>query len=275
MPAHLKMDCASVDTEFDRHAGDHGQWLTTPALRHLDECERCRKLYHYLSETPPASAPSPELERRITEKLQASLQPVSRIASTPALTAQFLVVFAVVFAVASAGVSSLLKLGAAAESRGQLLGIGVILAVGAVLLAYSLARQMTPGSKQRIPAWGAIAILGAALLAGMVFLFPWRTPEAFLFLGWRCLRLGLMVAVPAAGVFWWLARRGASFDLTTLGATLGAVAGLLSVAVLQFRCSLHDFGHLVVWHLGVLALATFAGALIGRLTQQYSNRSAI
>jgi hypothetical protein len=48
-----------------------------------------------------------------------------------------------------------------------------------------------------------------------------------------------------------------------LGATLGAIAGLLAVTVLQYTCELQDIGHLLVWHGGVLVLSTLAGALIG------------
>jgi hypothetical protein len=188
------------------------------------------------------------------------------LSSTRVLTTQLLAVFVV----ACAALSSMMKFGGAGASRGQLLGIGALLLLGAALLARSLALQMTPGSRQRIPAWGAVAILGTGLLVGMLVLFPWKTPEAFLFLGWRCLRLGLTVSVPGAAIFWFLVRRGAPFDLTTMGGTLGAITGLLSMAVLQFRCSLHDVGHLVVWHFGVLAITTLIGALIGRLAKSFA-----
>jgi hypothetical protein len=171
----------------------------------------------------------------------------------------------IVFLLLTAALASMMKLvGIDAMSLRQLAGVSAILALGAVLLSRSIAWQMTPGSRQRIPAWYAVAILGAGLLAGIVFLFPWKMPEAFLARGLHCLRVGLALAIPAAVLFWLLARRGAPLDLTTLGATLGAIAGLLSVTMLQFTCDLQNIGHLLVWHGGVLVISTLLGAVIGQ-----------
>ena len=261
MPAALKIDCKSVDAELDRQFGGPVQPLSPLARQHLDECERCTKLYQYLTQTAPAFAVSPELQRRISENAKKSLKPVSRLRSTSVRAAQLLIVFVLL----AAAVTSIMKiLGIEAMSPGQLAGISAVLALGVVLLSRSLAWQMTPGSLQRIPAWAAVAILGAGLLVGTIVLFPWQTPEAFVERGWHCLRTGLALAVPAAILFWLLVRRGAFLNLTTLGATLGAIAGLLSVTVLQFTCNMQEIAHLLVWHGGVLAISTVVGALIGR-----------
>lgn len=261
MPAEIRMDCTTVDAELDRRFGGQSQPLSPQARQHLDECERCWKLYQYLEERPPRSAVSPEVQRQIAENIKESLRPVSRLRSTPVLAAQLLIVFVLL----AAAVTSMMKVvGIEAMSPGQLAGISAIFALGGVLLCRSLAWQMTPGSMQRIPALAAVMILGAGLLAGFLFLFPWRTPEAFLTRGWHCLRAGLALAVPAVALFSLLVRRGAPLSLTTLGATLGAIAGLLSVTVLQFTCNLQDIAHLLVWHAGVLVISTTMGALIGR-----------
>ena len=171
MSVELKMDCKSVDAELDRQFDGPGQPLSPQARRHLEGCERCRRLYQYLAEPPPATAISPEVQRRITENIQKSLLPVSRLRSTPVLAAQLLIVFLLL----TAALASMMKLvGIDAMSLRQLAGVSAILALGAVLLSRSIAWQMTPGSRQRIPAWYAVAILGAGLLAGIVFLFPWK-----------------------------------------------------------------------------------------------------
>ncbi|MGH9647372.1 MAG: NrsF family protein, partial [Bryobacteraceae bacterium] len=132
-----------------------------------------------------------------------------------------------------------------------------------VLLALSLAWQMTPGSLRRIPEWASVGILATGLLIGMVLLFPWTMPDAFAVRGLRCLRAGLILAVPASLVFGFLVRRGAPLGPRSMGGTLGAIAGLLGVTMLQYTCDLQNIGHLVVWHGGVLVLSTLAGALIG------------
>ena len=261
MPAELQTDCKSVDAELDRQFGGQETPLPPQVRQHLDQCERCRKLYRYLAETRPEFAVSPEVQHRITERIQKSLEPVPRLQSLPVLAAQLLIVFLLI----AAAVTSMMKVvGIEVMSPGQLAGICAILALGVVLLSRSLAWQMTPGSMQRIPAWSAVAILGAGLFVGFVFLFPWKTPEAFLARGWHCLRAGLALAVPSAVLFGLLVRRGAPLNFTTLGATLGAISGLLSVAVLQFTCNLQDIAHLLVWHGGVFVISTLVGAVLGR-----------
>ena len=123
---------------------------------------------------------------------------------------------------------------------------------------------MTPGSLQRIPARGAMMILAAAFLIMVAILFPWHTPEGFFRLGWRCLKMGFMMAVPAAVLFGILVWRGAPLGLGTLGGTLGAIAGLLAITVLQFTCDTQEAIHLLVWHGAVPGLSALIGFLIGR-----------
>jgi hypothetical protein len=52
-----------------------------------------------------------------------------------------------------------------------------------------------------------------------------------------------------------------------MGASLGAIAGLLSVTVLQFKCDTQQAIHLLVWHGAVLVLSTTVGFLIGRAAE--------
>ena len=67
---------------------------------------------------------------------------------------------------------------------------------------------------------------------------------------------------------WLIVRRGAPLAVGTLGATIGAAAGLLGVTVLQFRCPLQEAPHLLVWHGGVLVLATVAGSAVALLAHR-------
>lgn len=269
MLAGVKTDCKLVDAELDRCLSGGAPGIPAQAQKHLDECERCRTLYGHLIEPLPPGSVRPELEQRIIHTIQGSLKPVSRLRSTSMIAVQLVVAFVLI----AAAVTSMMKVaGIEAMNLPQLIGISLILTLGVALLSLSLAWQMKPGSLQRIPARAAIGILAAGLAAGIVLLFPWRTPEAFLVRGWHCLRAGLALAVPAALVFAFLARRGARLSLGMLGGTLGAIAGLLGVTVLQFTCALQDLGHLLVWHGGVLVISTLAGALIGRSVSSLSAR---
>ncbi len=271
MATELKTDCRSLDAEFDGQWGRKGANLSADATRHIGECPRCLALYQslYVEASLPEQRVSPVVQRGITEEIRKSLTPVTPLGSTPVLAAQL----AAAFLVISVVLASTMKLvGIPVMSGTQMVGMSAVLALGLIVISRSLAWQMTPGSRQTIPAWTAVAVLGMGLLIGMLVLFPVRTPQAFLARGLHCLRVGVLVAVPSAAIFWWLARRGAPLNLTTLGATLGALAGLVSVALLQVACDLQEMNHLVVWHGGVLLLTTLVGACMGRF---FGNRRIV
>ena len=269
MLAGTKTGCGLVDAELDRHfetTGAPAAAMSQQTRAHLEECGRCRALYGYLIESPPAMAVSQELQGRISSTLQQSLQPVKPVGSVRVLTAQLLVIFLIV-ALAATGMMN--AVGIAVMKQWQLIGIIGFLAVGAAFLSVSLAWQMTPGSLRRVPATTALAILAASFLVGVAILFPWQTPEGFFRFGWHCLRVGLMMAGPAAVLFGILVWRGAPLGFGMLGGTLGAIAGLLSVTILQFTCDHQDAIHLVAWHGGVLAISTLMGIVIGLSVRRF------
>lgn len=271
MATEVKADCRSLDAELDAQWGRTGASLSADALRHISECSRCRSLYQslYSEASLPLPEVSPAVRRGITQEIRKSLTPVTPLRSTSVLAAQL----AAAFLVISVVLASTMKLvGIPVMSGTQMAGMSAVLALGLIVISRSLAWQMTPGSRQTIPAWNAVAILGMGLLLGVLILFPMRTPQAFLVRGLHCLRVGVMIAIPSAALFWWLARRGAPLNLTTLGATLGALAGMVSVTLLQVACDLQEMNHLVVWHGGVLLLTTLAGAGMGRF---FGNRRVI
>ncbi|MBI3682604.1 MAG: DUF1109 family protein [Acidobacteria bacterium] len=271
MSVELTSDCSVIDRELDSRFDQHGSELSERARQHLQECQRCKKLYEWITQESPPGEASPELSGRIQGMLQSSLKPVSPRPSTRVLAVRFLSVFLLFAApaIGMMGVAGLHQMGLP-----QMIGITVVLALGVALLSMSLSWQMTPGSLQRIPPKTAAPILTAGFLIGIAVLFPWRAPEAFLTTGWPCLKAGLMMALPAAVLFWLLVRRGVALNIGALGATLGAIAGLLSATVLQFTCSLQEAGHLLVWHGGVLVASTVLGVAIARLVNRLSREPA-
>jgi hypothetical protein len=222
-----------------------------------------------LASTPPPEAP-PELARSIGGALAASLQPVKPMPGTSALAVQFAAVF-LVFAVALIGMMGIT--GFRTLHAWQAVGMVAILALGVTVLSVALAWQIRPGSLQKIPAASSWLYFGLGFVAGAALLFPWRSAEPFVastFVshGWHCLMAGSAVALPGGILFWLLSRRGVPLSAGAFGGTLGAIAGLLGVTVLQFRCIYQDAAHLMVWHGGVVLVAIAAGVGIARLLER-------
>ena len=271
MQAEVTADCRLVDAELDAGLGTDASDFSEEERRHLRECKRCQALCDFLNGRPAIPAPSPELYRQIQSQLTSSLKPVKVRPSIRTLAAQF---FAVFLLFASPGIAMMGIAGLHQVGLLQMIGITVVLALGVALLSLSLAWQITPGSLQRVPAKAALLILAAGFLLGTALLFPWYAPEAFFDRGWSCLKLGLLAAIPAALLFWLLARRGAPLSMGTLGGTLGGIAGLLGATVLQFTCSRQDAGHILAWHGGVLAVSIAMGVAIAGVVARLIGRRA-
>ena len=274
--AEISTDCRSIDTELDQaliaRAQNAGTWpLSAQAREHIRTCNRCRQLYAWLFDPTPSAESSPDVYRRVQQQLKNSLTPVAPQAAPPVLAAQFLVVFLLF---ASPAVALMGTAGLREMSALQLLGIGSVLFCGAALLSWSLAWQMTPGSLHRVPARVAVVTLSAGFLAGIAILFPWNAPEAFLMRGWTCLKTGIIMAFPAALLFWLLVRRGYVMASGMLGGTLGAIAGLLGITVLQLTCDRQEAAHLMVWHGGVLLVSTCLGIAVGRVIDRVGRNTA-
>ncbi len=231
---------------------------------HLPDTQIDEKIDRLL-ELVAASELSPELRRKLNGALGASLQPVKPLPSVRVLMVQFGSVFLLFAAVliATMGIAGFRTLQA-----WQALGIVAILAVGVSLLSLALAWQVCPGSLQKIPPVLSWASYGIGFLTGAALLFPWRESAGFFPQGWPCLLIGSAVAIPGGVLFWLLTRRGVPLSAVTFGGTLGAIAGLMGITVLQFRCIHQDAAHVIVWHGGVLLVSIVAGVLTARVIER-------
>jgi len=260
--------CKRIDAEFDRRFEVPDADISAEGRNHLASCARCRNLHHWIAERPAATGVSSELSRRIQSQLVASLTPVRPAASIQVCVLRFLTMF---LAFAGGLVVTMGAEGLRQMSSAQFVGSGFLLVAGAVLFSLSLARQLAPGSRRSIPTWLAMALFGGTAVGGITLLFPWRMPGTSIGLSWQCSLRELAIAAPAAGLLWLLLRRSApALSATALGASVGAMAGLLAVTVLQFDCVYQQALHLLLWHWSVLAISAGAGALLGRLSSQFS-----
>jgi len=248
-------ECALFDRELDRQFGERRPVASERLRRHLDDCEHCRQLYRWMLEARPADD-SPDSYPEILHTLKSSARPVRALPSSGILVLQFWVVFLLfaAMAVAMTGIAGIRQM-----SLTQMFGMSAIFLLGTALLSLSLVWQMIPGSLQRYATRVIAPTLAAGFLLGVVLLFPWQAPQAFLARGWHCLNTGFLMSGAAAFVFWIFAGRGTTLGIGAMGATLGGCAGLVSVTVLQFACSHQDLGHLVVWHGAVLAGSIILG----------------
>jgi len=209
---------------------------------------------------------SPEIQRNVQAILKRSLTPVKPLPSHGRLVLAFLAVFAV----GAAGLIAIMnQAGAHLMTEAQIAGMVAILACGGILFSLLIAWQMVPGSRQGLPLSLVLALSGCGVFGGIAVLFPWRTSHAFVSEGWPCALMEVMIAVPAAAVFWLLARSGALFGGAGVGAALGGLAVVLALAVLQFQCMFQQAPHLLAWHGGTAAILIGLGALIGEVTPVY------
>jgi hypothetical protein len=256
-----------MDTVLD----GRGALLSEQAVQHLDQCPQCRTLYDWASADSRVASISPTLNRRIVRSLRASPQPVKLLPLREALIAEFIAVFVVLSTVLTALMGTA---GIVHASMTQVVVIGVLLLTGVYLFATMLANQMRPGSYQPVSWHVVLAAMGLALLVAMGVLFPWVARPRFVAEGLPCLVSGVGIAIPAAALLWLGVRRGATFSIIAKGGTLGAIAGLVGVTVLQIKCTHQEAAHLLAWHWSVLLIAVGGGVLAGWLAQRVSDRSS-
>jgi hypothetical protein len=209
---------------------------------------------------PTAAEPSSSVQKKILNDLTASLEPVTPLPSIPVMAAGFASAF---LALALILIAMTDKAGLRLMTLVQLASVTTVLAAGAMLVCVFLVWQMIPGSLRLFSAPRVIPVAAVALVLVVALLFPWPRSPAFIREGWPCTLMGLGIAAVAAALISPIVRRGVATSRTAAGAAVGAFAGTLGVAVLQFQCMRQQAPHLLVWHLGSLGLAILIGAGAG------------
>ena len=203
---------------------------------------------------------SPEIQKKVQDLLTSSLTPVKPLPSQSRLV----LVFLIVFAAGCAGLIAVMdKAGFHLMTEAQMGWMAAILAGGGILFSFALAWRMVPASRQGFPLSFVLALSGIGVIGGIALLFPWRTSSSFISEGRPCAVMELMIAIPAAVIFWLLARRGALVASAGLGAALTGLAAFLALTPLQTQCMFQQAPHLLVWHGATAAILIGLGALIG------------
>ncbi len=262
------MNCHDVDRALIELEESPAAPFPPQAQEHVRRCSRCQELMGALNISIDAGAPSPAALRQIERGMVAGLRPVRPVAPSRHLFAAFAGIFACFVAF------GVYRLGAfAVMSPLQAWSILSGLAISSGLMAYSLANQMVPGSRHRIPPGllaGGILIL---LTVAITVLFHFQHEGDFWAGNWACIRAGAPLGVLAAIPFWLVLRRGAVLSRGMTGAATGLLAGLVGTSVLEIHCPNLDAGHILVSHLGVSLLCATAGLVIGLAAEIIGRRS--
>lgn len=234
---------------------------------HLNGCKSCRRLAAVLAAaSPDVEAPvQPGTLREIERVLTADLHPVRGIAPKRQFAVLLLAIF-VFFA--GLGVLRLGWRGLTVMTAFQASAMLGALSIGAILLAWSLANQMSPGSLHRLsPASLPIAVtITLAILAAALFRF--EQEDQFWMRSWQCFRLGMPFSLLAAIPTWFALRRGAFLSPRTTGLGAGLFTGLAGALAIQIRCQNLEAAHILVSHLGMAVLASMLGWILGLVIEQ-------
>ena len=249
------MNCNDVD----RALSEESQ-LPLQAEGHVRSCNRCRELISALDASVAVDPPSPATLRQIAENIATNLRPVRPMAPARYFFAAFVGIFVSIVAL---GVYRMGAFAIAVMTPLQTAAILSTLAIGTALLAYSLVRQMVPGSRHRIPPRVLPVGITISLAIAIAISFQFQHEQDFWPNAWGCIRAGVPIGVLSAVPFWLVLRRGAILSPSMTGAATGLLAGLVGTSVLEIHCPNLDAWHILVSHLGVATLCALAGLVIG------------
>ncbi len=201
--------------------------------------------------------------KQIEATLIADLKPVRPIAPSSVYQTAFAGLFV---AISIVGGTILGQYGWRGLSELQKIAVFVPLAAITALLVFSIARQMIPAARHARSSALFSAGLFVVLLMIMSVMFRSEQESAFVRHGLVCFRTGMSFAIPAAFLFALLLRRGAALSPLLTGATAGALAGLVGLAVLEIHCGNLNVYHIVVWHVSVTLVCVVAGLVFSSVT---------
>ena len=146
-----------------------------------------------------------------------------------------------------------------------------LLGVCSVLFAREIVHLVVPGSRRRMSTAVAILLLLLSLAGLTPVLFPDFSLTRFVARGIFCFVLGSTCALVTGALLALLARRSFVVDTLQTAAAMGAFAGLLGFAVLAFHCPFLSAPHILVWHVGAVAVGSLGGLMFGWLFERTKN----
>jgi hypothetical protein len=256
------MACRDMDHVISSRPGNSG--LEPQLAEHLIHCKHCRNLTGLLDMAGDWPRPSESLLWRIQAGILGDLRPIRPLArSRTWLFACAIICLSVV----ALGALLLGTTGWNALSIMQRFGVFVALAGGAVLLAISMVRQMVPGNKHTFAPSTLLPAILVVLMMVIAATFRPQRESVFLASGVTCVKNGLTCSIPTGFLLWLILRRGAILYPKPIGAVAGGLAGLAGLSVLEINCANLNVFHVLLWHVGVVAINSLGGALVGGIVE--------
>jgi hypothetical protein len=242
-----------------------GKPLDAQAGAHSATCAECSALLTALNEN--LESPGAESITAITNRFVA-LKRVRPLPSNAVLVVVSLSIFiALSLVVASAVGFKAISLLTPAQI---VLYYGTLLFL-AVLYSRATVAQMIPGSKRVLPPY-LLSLLAIGALGPLLFtLFQDRSTANFVAEGIPCLTLGALSALLSGLLAWRLLHKGYLVSPREAITLYGFFSGLVGVAVLALHCGVLTSWHILVWHIGAMLIAGFAGLLLGSLLERSSH----
>ena len=261
------MTCHEVDHIILSYSA--GAPVSPELAAHIAGCDRCRPLAEALGQLSEPAVPPSDGVQRVQQSILADLRPVKPLPSSGAL---WIVSVAVLALVAAAGTLVLGHAGWRARGPLQRFGMFSVVVLAAGLTGASAVRQIVPGTRIFFPALSIVVAALLALVAASTSLFAPHAEAAFAN-GVECLVIGTACATVCSLLLWLVLRRGATMTPVSTGATVGALAGLSGVAVLEIFCPNLNRNHILVWHLGAVLVSVAVCTIAGALAEYAGSRS--
>lgn len=206
----------------------------------------------------PHAVPSGLLDR-IVGSVGPGLQPVRPLLPTALLTGGLVLIAT---AIALLGALRAGFQGVEALSAPQrLLIFGALTLLGA-LLAVRTVSEWIPGSARPPKATAMLAAASVVVLGLFALLFHDYSATHFVPRGITCLATGVMHAVIAAPLLWWLLHRGYAVNPVSAGLAAGTLAGLAGLGMLELHCVNFEAPHVLLWHTLVVPVSAALGAIV-------------
>jgi len=147
------------------------------------------------------------------------------------------------------------------------LGFAIVQAIAGVAIVAAALRESVPG--RQWPAAQAVAIVAGGML--MALLLPGLAAQAFdvaprpagaSAVGVACFRTSALAALPALAASAVLSARAWPLRPAVAGALYGLGAGLIADAGLRLWCEFSAPAHVLIAHVGAVAVSTLLGAAV-------------